>query len=425
MPDRVNGADARNWAGNVAFQATAVHHPTRVEQVQDIVAAATADGRRVHACGSRHSFSTVADTDGELVSMTKLARVAEVDREAMTVTVEGGIRYGELSAALDSAGLALHNLPSLPHITVAGAVATATHGSGPRNGNLGTAVRAMELVLADGNLLRLDAGDERLKGAIVGLGALGIVVRITLAVEPTFDVAQTVYRNLPFEAALEHLDDVMSAAYSVSLFTDYQRDAVQQVWVKARVGADPDPPGELFGAVPAEVPLHPVESLSAESCTQQLGIAGSWSDRLPHFRLEFTPSSGAELQSEYFVARAHAVPALEAVRSLAVGLDPLLQVGEVRTVCSDELWLSGSFGRDALALHFTWIPDQPRVTAFLPRLEDALEAFDARPHWGKLTAIDPATVRGRYPKWRDFQDLVATLDPGGSFRNAYLDTLLG
>ncbi len=425
MHDRVEGADARNWAGNVSFHAAAVHHPTSVEDVQEIVAAATGDGRRVHAAGSRHSFSTVADTDGDLIARRGLARRVEVDREAMTVTVEGGIRYGELSAALTGVGLALHNLPSLPHITVAGAVATATHGSGVRNGNLGTAVRAMDLVLADGSLLRLDSGDERLQGAIVGLGALGIVVRVTLAVEPTFDVAQTVYRNLPFAAALEHLDDVMNTAYSVSLFTDYQRDTFQQVWVKARVGADPETPDDLFGAVPADEPLHPVESLSAESCTQQLGVAGPWSDRLPHFRLEFTPSSGDELQSEYFVARADAVPALEAVRSLAGELGPLLQTSEIRTVCSDELWLSGSYGRDTVALHFTWIPDQPRVTAFLPRLERALDPFQARPHWGKLTAIEPATVRDRYPKWDDFTDLVASLDPRGSFRTAYVDALLG
>ena len=416
--------DWRNWAGNVAFGAAVVHQPRTIEEVQRIVAAATSQGRRVRACGSRHSFSTVADTDGDLVSMTGLDRVVEIDREAMAVTVEGGIRYGELSAALTSAGVALHNLPSLPHITVAGAVATATHGSGHRNGNLGTAVRALQLVTADGSLLQLDASDERLTGAIVALGALGIVVRVTLGIEPVFDIAQTVYRGLPFDAGLEHLDDVMSAAYSVSLFTDYQDDVFQQVWVKTRVGADADPPVDLFGARPAEVALHPVESLSAESCTQQLGVAGRWSDRLPHFRLEFTPSSGDELQSEYFVARSDAVPALEAVRSLAGDLRPLLQISEIRTVCSDELWLSGSFERDTLALHFTWIPDQSRVMAFLPRLEAALDRFGARPHWGKLTAMEPATIRRRFPKWADFERLVASLDPLGSFRNSYIDELL-
>jgi xylitol oxidase len=285
-------------------------------------------------------------------------------------------------------------------------------------------VRALDIVLADGSLLHLDSDDERLQGSVVGLGALGIVVGITLAVEPSFDVAQTVYRDLRFDVGLEHFDDVMGAAYSVSLFTDYQRGVFQQVWMKARRGPESDPPHALFGARPADVPLHPVESLSAESCTQQLGVAGAWADRLAHFRLEFTPSSGHELQSEYFVARSVAVAALGAVQSLADELGPLIQISEVRSVCPDDLWLSGSFGRDTVALHFTWIPDAARVTAFLPRLEAVLDRFDARPHWGKLTTIDPATVRTRYPKWAEFEQLVDALDPRGAFRNPYLDALL-
>jgi xylitol oxidase len=353
-----------------------------------------------------------------------LDEVVQVDRKTMSVTVQGGIRYGELSAALHAAGLALHNLPSLPHITVAGAVSTATHGSGDHNGNLASAVRALDIVLADGTLLNLSSDDARMEGAVVALGALGVVVGVTLAVEPTFDVVQTIYRNLPFDVALEHFDEVMSAAYSVSLFSDYQRGVFQQVWVKSRRGFDRDPPHELFGAQPADVPLHPVESLSAESCTQQLGVAGAWPDRLPHFRLEFTPSSGDELQSEYFVARSDAVAALRAVQSLADELGPLLQISEVRTVRSDELWLSGSFGRDTVGLHFTWIPDQARVTAFLPNLEAALDPFEVRPHWGKLTTIAPATIRSRYPKWGEFERLVDALDPQRAFRNAYLDALL-
>ena len=425
MDDEVAAGTARNWAGNVVFGASAVHHPTTIEEVQHIVAAAIAGGRRIRACGSRHSFSNVADTDGELISMTALGQIVRLDRETMSVTVEGGIRYGDLSTALHSAGLALHNLPSLPHITVAGAVSTGTHGSGDHNGNLATAVQALDIVLADGSLLHLDSSDARMEGAVVGLGALGTVVGITLAVEPTFDVSQTLYRNLPFDVTLEHLDEVMGAAYSVSLFTDYQRGVFQQVWVKTRRGVDADPPPSLFGAKPADVPLHPVESLSAESCTQQLGVAGPWADRLPHFRLGFTPSSGDELQSEYFVARSDAAAALRAVEPLAGELGPLLQVSEVRTVRSDDLWLSGSFGRDTLALHFTWIPDQARVMAFLPRLEDALDSFGARPHWGKLTAMPATTIRQRYPKWAEFERLATALDPTGAFRNPYLDALVG
>ncbi len=416
----------RNWAGNVAFTAAAYHRPATIEAVQAIVVAAAAAGRRVRAIGSGHSFSTVAaiEPGGEIVSMLGLSRVVSIDREAMTVTAEGGIRYGELATALHRAGLALHNLPSLPHITVAGAVATATHGSGVANGNLATAVRAVELVTADGSLLRLDVDDPRFAGSVVGLGALGIVVRVTLAVEPTFDVAQTVYRDLPFDVACDLLHEVMGAAYSVSLFTDYQRGVFQQAWWKGRVGIDSRAPASLLGASPAAVALHPIESVSAESCTEQLGRPGPWSDRLPHFRLGYAPSSGNELQSEYFVDRSHGAAAIAAVIDLADELASVIQISEIRTVAADELWLSGSFGRDALALHFTWIPDQAAVLALLPRLEAALAPFDARPHWGKLTTIGPATLRGLYPHWSDFDALVGQLDPAGTFTNPFLDALL-
>jgi xylitol oxidase len=233
-----------------------------------------------------------------------------------------------------------------------------------------------------------------------------------------------VYRDLPIAEGLDRLDELMGAAYSVSLFTDYQRDVFQQVWWKGRVGVDGAPPASILGAMPAREALHPVESVSAESCTQQLGVPGAWPDRLPHFRLAFTPSSGDELQSEYFVARSHAVAAVRAVIALAPDLRPLLKISEIRTVAADDLWLSGSFGRDTLALHFTWIPDQARVMAFLPTLEQALGDFSARPHWGKLTAIAPATIRERYPRWREFERLLAELDPAGTFRNSYVEALM-
>jgi alditol oxidase len=414
-----------NWAGNVAFSAEVVNRPASVDEVQAVVAAAAAAGRHVHAAGSRHSFSTVADVaaGGDLVSTADLDRVVAIDRDAMTVTVEGGIRYGELSARLHAEGLALHNLPSLPHITVAGAVATATHGSGSANGNLATAVRAVELVLADGTLLVLTPDDPRFGGAVVNLGALGVVVRLTLAVEPTFEVAQTLYRDLPFDVVAAQLEAVMGAAYSVSLFTDYQREVFQQVWWKGRVGTDGDAPDEFLGTRPATVALHPVESVSAECCTEQLGVPGPWADRLPHFRLGFEPSSGDELQSEYFVDRADGAAALRAVLARREALAPVIMIGEIRTMSADEQWLSTAHGRDTVALHFTWINDPSSVMAVLPVLEEALAPFGARPHWGKLTAMPPEQVRDLYQRWPDFAALRATLDPVGTFLNPYLRAL--
>jgi alditol oxidase len=414
-----------NWAGNVVFGAGVVHQPGSVDEVCAIVAAASATGRSVHATGSRHSFSTVADVapGGDLVSTVGLDRVLVVDHDAMTVTVEAGIRYGELAATLHAEGLALHNLPSLPHITVAGAVATATHGSGDRNGNLATAVRSLDLALADGTVLTVGPDDPRLPGAVVNLGALGVVVRLTLAVEPTFDVAQTLYRELPFDAGVEALDAVMGSAYSVSLFTDYQRDVFDQVWWKGRVGRDGEAPADVLGAAPAGEPLHPVAGVPADSCTEQLGVPGAWADRLPHFRLGFEPSSGDELQSEYFVARSDGAAALRAVRTLRAELAPVIKVSEIRTVAADDLWLSTAYGRDTVALHFTWVNDEPRVLAFLPTLEAALAPFGARPHWGKLTAMPPSTILERTPMWSEFAGLRRALDPSGTFLNPYVSRL--
>lgn len=414
-----------NWAGNVVFGAGAVYRPGSVDEVCTIVAAASAAGRCVHATGSRHSFSTVADVapGGDLLSMVGLDRVVAVDHGAMTVTVEAGIRYGELASALHARGLALHNLPSLPHITVGGAVATATHGSGDRSGNLATAVRALDLVLADGTVLTIGPADPRLPGAVVNLGALGVVVRLTLAVEPTFDVAQTLYRDLPFDAGVEAFGDVMGSASSVSLFTDHQRDVFDQVWLKRRIGRDDEAPADVLGALPAGEPLHPVAGVPADSCTEQLGVPGAWADRLPHFRLGFEPSSGDELQSEYFVARSDGVAALRAVHALRAELAPVIKVSEIRTVAADHLWLSTAYGRDTVALHFTWVNDEPRVLAFLPTLEAALAPFDARPHWGKLTAMPAATIRERTPMWSEFANLRERLDPAGTFLNPYVARL--
>ncbi|WP_158372892.1 FAD-binding protein [Cellulosimicrobium cellulans] len=410
------------WAGNLTYAAARVHEPRTVEEVQEVVAAA----RHVRALGTRHCFNDLADTPHDLVRLDGLDPDARVDAAARTVTVSAGTRYGTLGQALHAQGWALHNLASLPHISVAGAVATGTHGSGDRSRNLAAAVAGLDLVTADGSLRHLARGDADFPGAVVALGALGIVVRVTLDVEPTYDVAQEVHTDLPWDAVLEHLDEITGSADSVSLFTDWAGPAVRQVWRKTRVapGAAYEPRAELFGARPAPGPLHPLPGIDPVNCTQQLGVPGPWHERLPHFRLDFTPSNGDELQTEYLVPRAHAVEAIEAMRGLAPLVAPLLQVAEIRTMAGDDLWLSGAEGGDRVGLHFTWLPRQAEVEAVLPRIEAALAPFGARPHWGKLFAsvggpgVDP---RQLYPRLDDFRALVARTDPEGTFRNAFVD----
>ncbi|MFE7705123.1 FAD-binding protein [Streptomyces sp. NPDC057486] len=411
----------KNWAGNITFGARRLHAPRSVAGIQEIVAS----GATVRALGTRHSFSTVADTAGDLVSLAGLDRVVEIDPAAGSVTVGAGLRFGEFSDVLHENGHALHNLGSLPHISVAGACATGTHGSGIGNRSIAGAVRALEMVTADGGIVELKRGDADFPGAVVALGALGVVTRLTLDLVPAFDVQQWVYEELP-QSRLgdpDGFDEVMSAAYSVSLFTDWRGGPVNQVWLKQRVdaGGARQAPAEWLGARLADGPRHPIHGMPARNCTRQQGVPGAWHRRLPHFRLEFTPSNGDELQSEYFVARRDAAAAYEALDRIRDRIAPLLQIGEIRAVARDDLWLSPASGIDAVAFHFTWVPDTAAVTPVLGAIEEALAPFGARPHWGKVFTTAPETLRALYGRYADFEKLMARYDPSGTFRNDFLD----
>jgi xylitol oxidase len=414
-------APAVNWAGNHTYPAAKLHRPASMAQLQEIVSGAAS----VHVLGSRHSFNGIADAE-ELISLEMLhtdealPAAVVIDPDGGTVSFGGGLKYGELVQRLDDEGLALHNMASLPHISVAGAIATATHGSGVGNGNLATAVAALEMVTSGGDVVRIQRGDPDFDGVVVGLGALGAVTCITLDVEPAFEVRQDVFEGLSWAALLEHFDEIVSCGYSVSVFTVF-RETVDMVWVKTRTDSAEQVPGELFGAEPASVDLHPVIGLDPTPCTPQRGRPGPWHDRLPHFRMGFTPSAGEELQSEYLLPRRHAAAALEAVRALADRIRPLLMTCEIRTVASDRLWLSTSYQQDSVAFHFTWVPDQPAVEEVLVALEGALSPFGARPHWGKVFTADAESVPPLYERHADFVRLVERMDPRGAFRNAWLE----
>lgn len=410
-----------NWGGNYSYRAANIHRPESMDALRTVIAQAP----RVHALGSRHSFNDIADS-GELISLERLDQRIEIDRDASTVTVGAGISYGTLARVLESEDLALHNMASLPHITVGGAISTATHGSGDANGNLATAVAALELVTSEGDILRVTREDDDFAGMVVGLGALGVMTRVTLDVEPGYLMQQQVFQHMDWDVLFDHFDDVTSSAESVSLFLDYG-DSVNQVWLKSRVDAERSEPlrGELFGAVAATRRVHPVESLPADNCTEQLGVPGSWADRLPHFRLDAPPASGHEIQSEYLVPRQYAVDALRAVRDLAAAIRPHLMTSEIRTVAADDLWLSTAYRCDAVGIHFTWKPDPDAVARVLPAIEDALAVFEPRPHWGKMFDVTAGVIVPRYERMDDFRALARRLDPRGAFRNAYLERVLG
>lgn len=409
-----------NWAGNITYAAKELHRPSSLDALRALVA----DSAKVRVLGSGHSFNTIAEpgADGALVSIAGLPPVLDVDTAARTVRVSGGVRYAELARAVHAHGLALPNMASLPHISVAGSVATGTHGSGVGNGALASAVREVELVLADGSTVPIGRGDERFGGAVTSLGALGVVNALTLDLEPSYEVEQHVFTELPL-AGLDFgtFSAVMSAAYSVSLFTDWREPGFRQVWVKRRVD---QPLSDFPWAAPATEKLHPVPGMPAVNCTEQFGVPGPWHERLPHFRAEFTPSSGAELQSEYLLPREHAVEALYAIDRIRETVAGVLQTCEVRTVAADEQWLSPSYGRDTVALHFTWIEDTAAVLPVVRRLEEALDGFGPRPHWGKVFTTPGAVLRERYPRLDDFRELASGLDPEAKFANAFVRDVL-
>ncbi len=412
----------KNWAGNLEYGTDRLYSANSLEQVRDYVKKQS----KLKVLGTRHCFNNIADSTHNILSLKSMDEVVALDPETRTVTVNAGITYGQLCPYLHTRGFALHNLASLPHISIAGACSTATHGSGEKNGNLATAVSALEIVTAASEVVKLSRqiDGEAFRGAVVGLGALGVITKITLDVQPTFMMRQYVYENLPLSEMRDHFDAIESSSYSISLFTDWQKQRINEVWIKSRVeeGQAFEATSEFFGAKRAIRNLHPIAELSAENCTEQMGVPGPWYERLPHFRMGFTPSAGKELQSEYFVPRRHAVEAILAVERLHDQVSPHLMISEIRAIAADNLWLSPCYEQPCVTIHFTWKQDWPAVRKLMPVIEKELAPFNARPHWGKLFTTSPAELKSIYKKIPEFVQLSKKYDPQGKFRNEFLNT---
>jgi alditol oxidase len=412
-----------DWSGSYRYSTDKVFQPHSISDVQDAVRSVPA----VRALGTRHCFNGIADSEVAQISTLNLNDIS-IAPDGRTVTVGSGIRYGDLAALLDARGFALHNLASLPHISIGGSVATATHGSGMHNGNLATAVSGIEFVSADGavHTLSRDNDADKFVGAVVGLGSIGIVTRVTLALQPRFDMTQTVYQNLPFSELEHHFAEIMGCAYSVSIFTDWQASA-GELWIKHRVdqvgASTPEP--RFHTAILATQKLHPIPNHPAEACTDQLNTVGPWHERLPHFKLDFTPSSGEELQSEFFVPFDCAYAAVRAVETLRDKITPHLYITELRAIAADDLWMSTAYQRLSLSIHFTWKRKPDAVLNLLPQIEAKLAPFQARPHWGKLHTMKAAQIAALYPRLNDFLTLTRQYDPQGKFSNQYIRDHVG
>lgn len=406
-----------NWSGTVNFRDSEFASPSSIAEVQSLVSSSA----KIRARGSAHCFNEIADTSAIAISLGELSAEIEIDKANRTVRVPAGMKYGELAVALHERGWAIHNMASLPHISVAGAVATATHGSGVGNGNLATAVKSLEVVLPDGSLKRLGEGEANFQGYVVGLGLTGVVVNLDLAIEPTFNVSQTVYRGMSRESYIANLDEIMSLAYSVSYFTTWAAAGGGEVWAKFKAGTSA--PAELFEAYPATSNRHPLPGLNPEPCTEQMALSGPWHLRLPHFKMEFTPSAGDEIQSEFFVARKDAPAALAALESIAPQINEILWVSEIRAIAADELWMSPHYQRDSIGIHFTWKKVEA-VYEMVKVVEAKLAPFGYRPHLGKVFSATPEYMKTVMPRIDDFKALVQSIDPTNKFGNEFTDSLL-
>lgn len=418
MTNNATSPARKNWAGNYTYQAESLYEPANGKEVQELVRKLD----KQKALGSTHCFNNIADSPENQISTRKLNKVVKLDEASKTLTVEAGARYGDFSEELYRKGFALHNLASLPHITVAGACATATHGSGIANGNLATPVMSVELVTPDGEVANIDRMHPDFPAVVVGLGAFGIITKVTLEIQKAFDIRQDIFLDLPLSALAENFTAIMSAGYSVSLFTNWMDKKVSEVWVKRRMDENPVDLGkDFYGARAATENVHPIVGLSAENCSEQMGIPGPWYDRLPHFKMGFTPSAGEELQSEYFIPREKAVEGIMAIEKMKDLVFPNLFISEIRTIAADNFWMSPSYQRDCVSIHFTWKQKTEEVLNLLPRIEQALASFGVKPHWGKLFKVNPATLHSRYERFYDFVALAKKYDPKGKFRNNYLD----
>lgn len=410
----------KNWAGNITFSTENVAIPTSIQDIIGFVK----NAKSIKAQGTRHCFNTIADSDTELIAMKEWNKNYTIDKTKNTVTVDAGMKYGELAPLLQKEGYALHNLASLPHISIAGSIATATHGSGVENGNLASTVVAIEFIDASGNTIQLskEKDADQFYGAVVAIGAIGVVTKVSLQLMPAFNVSQFVYEQLPNETLYANFEKIMGAAYSVSLFTDWQNNYVNEIWVKANDAQSKNfnIQTAFFNAKPAAKEMHPISVNDPINCTPQLGVAGPWYERLPHFKMGFTPSSGVELQSEYFVPFEQATEAIKAVAALGKEIGPHLLITEIRSIAADDLWLSMAYHRKSIAIHFTWKQETEAVMQLLPKIEKALEPFAARPHWGKLFTISRDTLHTRYEKMDAFKQMAKQYDPNGKFVNAFL-----
>lgn len=406
-----------NWGGNLQFRQEALAQPETLAELATLIR-----DNQVRPAGTLHSFSPIATGEGIMLSAAGLKVAPAIDPASKTARVGAASRYGDIALALEAQGLALRNMGSLPHISLAGASATGTHGSGDGNQILSASLISFSFLNHKGELITLRRGDDLFEPCRLGLGAHGLWVEAELSVVESYQMRQDIYRDIPWAYFLEDPARLSAAGYSVSLFGKWGSDTIDQAWVKSRV-SDGTPPAEIAGIRAATESLKELAPGVGDNLTEQAGRPGPWLHRLPHFRLDATPSAGDEIQTEYFFTRDQIVGAIEVVHSLAHEVNPVLIITEIRSIAQDDAWLSPMRRGDSIALHFTFKNDVPAVTRVVEKLEAALAPFNPIPHWGKVNGFTGEQLAAVHPKLAEARTVFDELDPEGKFSSPYLRSL--
>ncbi|MGI8791633.1 MAG: D-arabinono-1,4-lactone oxidase [Acidimicrobiales bacterium] len=425
----------RNWAANQECWPTAIEHPASQAELSRLVTTAAAAGTTVKVVGSGHSFTDIACTAGYLIHLDRHSSILHIDREAMTVSVEAGVPLSRLNAALEEAGMALPNLGDIAYQTVAGAISTSTHGTGVRIGGLATQVIGLDIVTGDGSVIECSADTEPdvFSAARVGLGAIGILSRVTLQCVPAFTL-RAIEQPMHMDKVFSNLDRYVE-----------ENDHFEFFWVphtpfaitKRNNRTDEPPAGRgrwrtirdkylleniAFGVACRLGRMRP-------SLIPRLATAVPGSGRVEYtdksFKIFASPRWVHFYEMEYAIPREHVVEALN--RLMAFVDDSGLRIGfpvEVRFTASDDIWLSTAHGRTSayIAVH---VYQGTEYEPYLRGVESSMDDLGGRPHWGKMHFQTAETLAARYDHWDDFQAVRARVDPDGRFANAYTDRVLG